>query len=297
MAGIDLKDLRIFDEVYRSRNVSQAAARVGLSQPSISIRLGRLRRYFNDPLFVRTSGGMQPTPHADTLLESVRRALDLFDGSLGQPASFDPASSERTFRVCMTDVGQIVILPRLLNHIKAVAPAIRIEVSHLNADTPGLLESGDADLAMGFTLEMRAGYFRQKLFEEKFVCMVNSNHPRIGARLSRRQFLAESHVAAATPGTGHWILDKSLEDQGIRRRTTVRVPSFLGLAQIVADTELLVLVPIHLGRILAREGNVKILPAPVKLPAYPVRQFWHQRYHRDAGNKWLRGVVAGLFIE
>jgi DNA-binding transcriptional LysR family regulator len=297
MTDIDLKDLRILDQLYRKRRVSDAAEVVGLSQPAMSIRLGRLRKYFNDPLFVRTSDGMQPTPHADVLIVSIRRALQIFEDGLGQPVVFDALSSERTFRVCMTDVGQIVILPKLLNHLKAIAPWIHIEVRHLGSDTPHLLESGDADLAMGFTLDMPADYFQQELFHERLVCMVSRKHPRIGARISRRQFLKESHVVASPLGTAHWIYDKALEDQGIKRRIALRVPSFLGLSQIVANTELLVLVPIHLGKILAREGNVKILPAPIRLPSYPVKQFWHKRYHRDTGNKWLRGVVAGLFTE
>ena len=133
MADIDLKDLQILDTVYQTRNVSLAAQKVGLSQPSLSIRLGRLRSHFRDSLFVRTSQGMQPTPRVDALIPSIHQALALFDDSVRRLAVFEPRASERRFRICMTDVGQVVALPRLLKRIKSLAPGMRIEVLNLNA--------------------------------------------------------------------------------------------------------------------------------------------------------------------
>lgn len=297
MSGFDVKDLRVLDEVYKTRNISAAVDKLGLSQPSISIRLGRLRKHFNDPLFVRTSSGMQPTPRTEALIASVRQALGLFDGHVGQQAAFRPHTVERSFRICMTNVGQIVILPKLLNRLKTVAPSVTVDVDDLDADTPRLLEAGEADLALGFTLEIRAGFYQQKLFTEHYVCMASKRHPRIGAQITRKQFVAESHVSVSTRGTGHWVLDKAIEDEGIARRIALRVPSFLGLAQIVASTDLLALVPIHLAEILAQDGGVKILRAPFKQPSYLVKQYWHERYHRDPANRWLRALVSELFLE
>jgi hypothetical protein len=135
MRNLDLKDLEILDAVYKTRNVSQASDKVELSQPSISIRLGRLRKHFGDPLFVRTSAGMQPTPRADALIPAIQQALALFDGSLRQQDAFDPRTSDRKFRICMTDVGQFVTLPLVLDRMKSAAPSVRIEVLTLNADT------------------------------------------------------------------------------------------------------------------------------------------------------------------
>jgi len=297
MHELDLKDLEILAAVYKTRNVSQASDKVGLSQPSISIRLGQLRKRFRDPLFVRTSVGMQPTPTADALIPSIHQALALFDGSLRLQATFDPRTSDRKFRVCMTDVGQIVVLPILLNHMKSVAPSVRIEVLNLNAEAPRLLESGDADTALGFTLEIQAGFYQQALLADHFVCMVSRDHPRIGTRLTRKQFETESQIDVVTRGTGHWLLYKALEDARIARRVAVRVPSFLGLAQIVAHTNLLALVPARLGKILSKEGDVRTLASPIKLPSYDVKQYWHERYHRDPANIWFRGMIFDLLRE
>jgi len=295
MAQLDLKDLEILDAVYKTRSVSLAVEKVGLSQPSISIRLRRLRKHFRDPLFVRTSQGMQPTPRADALIPSIHQALSLFDDSLRRFVAFDAPTSERKFKICMTDVGQNVVLPGLLMRIKAIAPAVRIDVLNLNAEAPRLLESGDADIALGYTLDIQAGFYQQALLEDHFVCMVSRRHPRIRTRLTRKQFEAEEQIDVVTRGTGHWLLYKALEDAAVARRVAVRVPSFLGLAQIVAHTELLALVPARMGKMLERAGPVRTLPAPIRLPSYVVKQYWHERYHRDPGNIWLRGVISALY--
>jgi DNA-binding transcriptional LysR family regulator len=297
MHDIDLKDLEILEAVYKTRNVSQASDKVGLSQPSISIRLGRLREHFRDPLFVRTSAGMQPTPKLDTLMPSVHQSLSLLDGSVLQQPRFDPRISDRKFRLCMTDVGQMVFLPSLLVQLESIAPGVRLEVLNLSTEAPRLLESGDADMATGFTVEIQAGFYQQALLQDHFVCMVSRNHPRIGSRLTRKQFETEQQIDVVTRGTGHWLLYKALEDARIARRVAARVPSFLGLAQIVSHSNLLALVPARLGTLLSEEANVRTLPAPIKLPSYTVKQYWHERFHRDPGNVWLRGLISDLYRE
>jgi DNA-binding transcriptional LysR family regulator len=289
--------LRIFDEVYRTRSVSRAAQDIGVTQPTISVGLGKLRKYFNDPLFVRTSHGMEPTPHADQLVKWVRQALDSLQMAVGHQVVFDPPTSERTFRIGFTDISQIVLAPKLMTHLKSVAPNVRIEISHITEGIAQALESGDVDLSAGFTPQLQAGFYQQKLFKQDYVCLAGKEHPRIGTKLTLKQFVEESHLVVTTTGTGHWIVEKTLEDLKIRRRIALRVPSFLGVGIIVANTDLLVTVPRRLGEAFAREASVKVLSPPMKLPAYLVKQHWHERYHHDGGNKWLRNVMAELFGE
>jgi len=295
MSKLDLTDLALLDALTKTGAVSATAEVLGLSQPSVSIRLGKLRTHFNDPLFVRTSKGMAPTPRASALLPTVQAALALFSGLEGQASDFDPGTSDRTFRICMTNTGQMVILSRLLNHLSQVAPRVRIDIKDLDSDTPRQLESGEADLAMGFTLNMQAGFHQQKLFSEYYVCLVRTGHPRIKHKLSDAQFLEERHVSVLTSGTAHWMLDKAIEDAGITRDIAVWVPSFLALEEILAKTDLLALAPIHLARLISANGSVKFLDVPFALPSYPVRQYWHERYHKDAACRWLRSIVADIF--
>lgn len=295
MAEFDVKLLRVFDEVYKTRSVSRAAERLGVAQPSVSIALGKLRRHFKDPLFVRTSSGMEATPHAGGLVGPVREALRLLEMTLGRQAAFEPARSDRAFRIAMTDISQSVLLPTLLNHLRTAAPSIRIDVLEITGETPRMLESGDADLAIGFMPQIEAGFYQQKLFAQHLVCICRRDHPRIKGRLDRRQFAAEAHVAVAASGTGHWTVEKVLLDRRIERRVALRLPNFLGLGRIVARTDLLATVPSLLAETLATQDRIQILALPVEVPEYAVKQHWHERYHHDPGHGWLRREVATLF--
>ncbi len=115
------------------------------------------------------------------------------------------------------------------------------------------------------------------------------------APLSRRAFSAEGHIVVTASGTGHSIVDKVLARHQVERRIVLRVPSFLGVARIVAQTELLVIVPRLLGHALASQERVQLLEPPVPLPPYKVKQHWHERFNADAGNVWLRRTMAELF--
>jgi DNA-binding transcriptional LysR family regulator len=271
--------------------VTRAAASVGLSQSSVSVVLGQLREHYGDPLFVRTSVGMQATPRSELLVPVVRQAMQLLDQSLVRAAEFNPAEITRSFRICMTDVGQMTLLPRLLSKIHPLAPHVSIEVGNLSHETARHLETGEADLAMGFTVDIKAGVYQQKLFDEGFACIVSRNHPRIIDRMTLAQLQQEKHVKVMLLATAHSIIDKFLERKGVQRIFAVNVPTFLGLGQLVASSSLVAIVPLRLAAIFASESGVKIVSLPVRFPSYSVTQYWHDRYHRDPGNAWLRALV------
>lgn len=291
MSDLDLRHLRIFLALHAAKNVTRAADAVGLSQSSVSVVLGQLRDHYDDPLFVRTSGGMQATPRAEALVPVVRQAMQLLDQSLERPAEFKPAEITRRFRICMTDVGQMTLLPRLLPRIQQAAPKVSIEVGNLTHDTARQLEAGEADLAMGFTADIGAGHYQQKLFDEGFACIVSRDHPRVGDRMTLAQFQRERHIRVMLSATAHSIVDRLLERKGLRRNFGVNVPSFLGLSQVVASSDLVAIVPLRLGEIFAAQGRIKIVSLPFRFPSYQVNQYWHDRYHRDPGNVWLRTLV------
>lgn len=294
---VELKQLAILEEIFRTRSVTKAALNLGLSQPSISVGLARLRRYFNDPLFVRTSEGMQPTRLTEQLIKPLSDALRLVDQTLGAELFFDPSSSERTFRICMADIGNVVILPRLLAHLRSVAPGLHVEIVPSSADEPRLLESGDADLAIGVPARLQAGFHQQRLFQEQFVCLAATGHPRVKDSLTLRQFRAEAHIVVTTPWTSHWLVERYLAAKRVPRKVSLRLSSCFGLARIIAATDLLVTLPKRVGNELAASGHVRMFPDPVGIPGYAVRQYWHGRYHHDPDSKWLRETIAKLFVE
>jgi DNA-binding transcriptional LysR family regulator len=298
MAKLDLDWLNVFVEVYKTQSVSRAAERLSIAQASASIALGKLRRHFGDRLFARTSRGMEPTPYAQQIYPEIAASLESLARLVeARSTRFEPAEATRQFRICMTDISEIVVLPTLVNHLQQAAPGVLIEAERISTDSPRRLESGEIDLAVGFMPHLEAGFYQQTLFAQDFVCLAAKNHPRIRAKPTRRAFLAEGHIVITTSGTGHAIVDKVLAQQGFERRVVLKVPSFLGVARLVARTELLVIVPRRLGETLARQEQVRVLEPPVPLPPFSVKQHWHARFHADAGNMWLRQTLATLLGE
>lgn len=295
MAKFDLDWVSVFIEVYKTQNVSRAAERLGIAQASASVALNKLREHFGDRLFSRTSRGMEPTPKAQLLYPELSEVLARLEKARGSRSVFMPAKIERLFRICLTDISEIVLLPTLLNHVRKTAPRIVIEAEKISVDSPRRLEAGDVDLAVGFMPHLEAGFYQQTLFKQDFLCLAAADHPRIRNKLGKRAFQAESHIVVTTSGTGHSIVDRTLAKHGIERRVALRLPSFLGVARIVARTELLVIVPRLLGDTLATQEPIQLLEPPVPLPSYSVKQHWHDRFHADAGNVWLRRAIAELF--
>lgn len=302
MTAMDISDTRllsVFDEIYKTRSVSRAAEALGLGQPAVSIALGKLRQHFGDPLFVRTSGGMDPTPLAEELWGPIRTALDALGEALGRRSAFDATSSERRFRICMTDISQMVILPRLWSPLRTAAPSVRIEALPLaNAgQTAQLLESGAADLAIGFMPHLDAGFYQQVLFRQHYVVLASADHSRVRSGLDLAQFQTEEHVAFTTAGTGHQIIDQELARQGIRRRVALTIPNFVGAAFAIERTDLLMVIPRRLGELLRGRGEFSIFPLPFPMPDYAVKQYWHERYHHDPGSRWLRALISHVVAE
>jgi DNA-binding transcriptional LysR family regulator len=295
VAKLDLDWLGVFVEVYRTQSVSLAAERLGLAQASASIALNKLRRHFDDRLFTRTSQGMLPTPRAQAIYPELQEALRRIEKARGRPERFAPQDARRHFRIGMTDISELVLLPTLINHLQQAAPGVTVEAEKISPDSRRQLESGEVDIAVGFTPDLEAGFYQQALFAQNFVCLASLDHPRIRAKPTRRAFEAEGHLVVSASGTGHSIVDKVLARHGVERRVVLRVPSFLGVARIVAQTELLVIVPRLLGTALVAQERVRLLEPPVPLPAYKVKQHWHERFNADPGNQWLRQTMAGLF--
>jgi DNA-binding transcriptional LysR family regulator len=295
--NIDLKLLGVISELQRTRSVSQAAENLDLSQSAVSMTIAKLRKHFSDPLFVRTSSGMVPTPYALELIVELKKAEDILQAALDRKAVFEPSTSDRTFRICTTDIAQFTLLPALLVRLQSLAPLVKIDLLNITEETSRLLESGEANLAIGLISQMGAGFCQQKLFQGRFVCAMRKDHPRIKNELTRAQFENEMHLAVTTSGTGYQMLEKTLEAQGVHRKVGIRVPSFLGVAGIIAVTDCIAIITERLGQILAEGKNMKLLPLPFEVPRFTVTQNWHERYSLDPANQWLRSVIASLFKE
>lgn len=174
---IDLKLLRLLDSLYATRSVTRTAEQIALSQPTVSIGLARLRKMLSDPLFVRTSEGMQPTPRTEDLMPAVRQVLAGMSQLISSASQFDAATSERTFRIFMTDASHITLMPRLFGHVHALAPGIRLEAATIGPQMASELQSGEADLALGLIPGLEAGFYQQALFDQDWICLANPDTP------------------------------------------------------------------------------------------------------------------------
>jgi DNA-binding transcriptional LysR family regulator len=295
MKNIDLHALRLLDEIYKTGSFSRTADRLGLTQPAVSLALVKLRTHFDDAMFVRVGNAMHPTPQMEGMIEGVRMAIKQLDATLNYRLEFDPATTERTFKVAMTDIGQIVVLPRLLQALQQRAPRARLEFINISDRINQQLESGEVDVALGFMAHLSEGIYQQTLFEDRFVCLVRTGHPRIRNAMTLADFEHESHVQVQTSGTGHLYVDRTVETRGIRRHVAVRIPNFMGLALVIAQTDLVVTLPRRAGSAMSQYAPVTAWPVPFDLPAYAVKQHWHEHQMRDPGNRWLRALHVEVF--
>ncbi|MCM2296685.1 LysR family transcriptional regulator [Rhodoferax sp.] len=293
---LDVKHLRLFDLLYSTHSVTRCSELLGQCQPTVSIWLSKLRKELGDPLFIRTADGMQATPRADELIVSVRAALDALRQLTVPEPAFDPAQSHRHFRICMTDASHITLLPQLLAHVRALAPGTTLEAAHIDEKSAEALQSGEADLAIGLVPWLESGFYQQTLFPQDWVCLVNPRHPRIGETLDTPAYQKEGHIEIVS-GTGSGLLKAALEQHHIRRKIVLALPGFLGLATVVASTDLVATLPRHIGETLAQINGLRVFTCPVAIPGFTVKQHWHARFHNDAGNLWLRGVCASLFMD
>ena len=297
---LDIKLLRLLDQLHTTRSVTRAAEALGQSQPTVSIWLGRLRAQLGDPLFVRTAAGMLPTPRTDALIGTVREVLDGLQRLSQAGAGFEAATSQRRFSICMTDASHIMLLPRLLAYVRAVAPGVSLQASRIDAQLAQALQSGEADLAVGFLPWLDAGFYQQTLYAQDWICLANSQHPRVQGAQPAHWGLAvyqqEAHIGISS-GTGYQLLESAVAAQQLTRQLRLELPGFLGLSAILSTSDLIATLPRHIGETLARAAGLQVLPCPFEIPGFTVKQYWHARYHHDAGNRWLRGLCAELFMK
>ena len=292
---IDLNLLVVFRHLLAERNVSRAAQALELSQPAVSNALARLRKLLGDELFLRTPGGMVPTPLAEQLAESVTQALEMIHAALNQRAAFDPRHSDRSFVVSMTDIGEIYFLPALMELLRRQAPGVSLATHRNTGNLRDEMEAGRVDLAIGLIPGLKGGFFQRRLFTQRYVCLMRKGHRLEKRKITLPEFSDAEHLVVVSAGTGHGKVDEILRRKGIARRVALTVPHFVAVGHILQATELVSTVPERFAERMVKPFGLVAVPHPVELPQVAINVFWHARNHRDAGNQWLRGLVFERF--
>ena len=297
LARLDLNLLMVFHHLLQQKRVSKVAQVLGMSQPAVSSALGRLRHALGDELFLRTQGGMAPTPYALQLAGPVAAALDGLQQALNVRASFDAGTSERRFTLAMTDVGEMYFLPVLMDALARLAPGVTLNVVAVtSASLKDDMASGRTDLALGLLPQLQAGFFQRALFRQPYVCLMREGHPLSSApTLTLAAFAQASHVRVIAAGTGHGRVDEALERQGLQRRIQLTVPHYVSLGDVLGHSDLIATVPERFAQRVIGPFGLTTRPLPLAVDGSAIHQFWHARLHKDPGHQWLRGLVAQCF--
>lgn len=284
---LDFRLLNAFVAVYREQHVGRAADALGMSQPTVSTLLARLRQVCGDPLFIRSARGMQPTALAREWAAPVASALAALESTLNASLGFDPATSQRTFVVYMTDVGQALVLNRLVSRIEAEAPGVRLRaVSTWEGTLADRLDDGSIDLAFGWIPQLKARKTSSLLFKDRYVGMHDA-----AWRIGQGPHVERRYAVTSVPNSAHQIVIERFQLHAIKPVLTM--PSFFMLPEALAGTSLTAVVPARLALLLARQRRtaLRIIELPFKLPLITIRVHWSAGAWRDGGIDWLRNHV------
>lgn len=282
----------MFDTIYTERNLTQAAKTLAITQPAVSNALSRLRRVFNDELFVRTSKGMLPTPVADSIAQNISAALNLLNASVLEREEFNPRSAERTYNFSMTDLAEAVILPRLFPYFETHAPGLSLQSYYTKRhELVRQLSRGELDFAVDVPLIEDAQVAHQSLIKENYVCAMRADHPLADKDLTMDAYLAMSHIHVSSRRRGLGQVDMALLKHQAERKIQLRVQHYRVAAEVVSGTDLVLTVP----RFLADQYSLLLRPLPFDVPALDMHLYWHRQSDSDPSHRWLRDSLIGLF--
>ncbi|MBV1900558.1 MAG: LysR family transcriptional regulator, partial [Kordiimonadaceae bacterium] len=204
---LNFKLLVAFDSIMRNLSISNASGELGISQPTVSNHLSRLRTILDDNLFVRTSHGVLPTPFAEAIYPYVRTALDALKEGLENAGNFNPSTTERIFTIIMTDIGEVTILPDLMARIGSIAPGVTIRTLNLPPfEVAEALQTGAADMAVAYMPKLESCFSQRFIFNMDYICLVRKGHPLAGKVITKDDFESATHIVAEARGTGHYYL-------------------------------------------------------------------------------------------
>src|SRR5262245_8153865 len=282
----------MFDTVLAERSVVCAARRLHVTPSAVSNGLARLRAALDDPLLLRSGRGVVPTPRAAALAPPLARALRDLDHAV-HGEGFDPATTDREFRLATADVGQVVRLPRIVAALATRMPRARLRV--LSIDTlvaSGGLAGTEIDLLIGAG-EKGPGVRTQPLYEERIVLVARAGHPTVRNRVTKAQLAALRHVEVqVAPGRGSRPLAASYAALGVERQIAVVVPTFTAAAAVVAGTDLVASLPASLVDVLGPRLALRRVATPLGPAGTPINLLWHERTHRDPAQRAFRDLVA-----
>jgi DNA-binding transcriptional LysR family regulator len=283
---VDLKLMLLFDAMMRERSVTAAARLLGIGQPAASNALARLRSLMKDELFIRTGGVMQPTAQALELSRSVEPALAMLRSAIAS-SPFNPAEAERKFRVSAGDYASTMLLPDLIERVRAQAPKVDLRFRFVEKDMiPRFLDEGEIDLAIGVFNSPPKRFQLEPLMRERFVSVMRRGHPD-AAGLTLARFADLPHVLVTERGDETGAVDDILRGFGLRRRVAVTVSHVSLIPAIVGANDLVATIGERAARRFAASGTIDVLPLPFDMPTWQLSLLTPRQASGDLGLVWL----------
>jgi DNA-binding transcriptional LysR family regulator len=299
---LDLNLLRVFDAVMTEQNLTRAAGHLAMTQPAVSNAIKRLRESLGDELLIRTAYGVKPTPRAEALWPSVRSALASLEAAVA-PGSFDVSKAHATFRLAMADATAAFFLPSLMRSIEAEAPGINVRMVPLTTREPRpMLLRGDIDLAVGFfpgvaaqlSYETASPIRHERLYSGFYVCVMRRKHPLAKEVLTLDNYCEANHLLVSFSGRAHGLVDEALAQLQRERRILLTVNQFFTAGRVVANSDLITVLPKHLIASTGMTDALVYKELPFPLPAVHLDMLWHERDARSPAHKWLRAQLESM---
>lgn len=294
LASIDLNLLVALQALLEEESVGCAARRIGLSQPATSHALQRLRKLLDDDLMVRVGNRMQRTARAESLRRPVQDVLERVGAMLVNEA-FEPSASSRTFRLFIADNAMDLLLPALLAKLRKLAPGVRIDLHSWPAREKDPVElARNVEAAIACVPEAFPGFYCQRLFTDRDMCVFRCRHPRANRLRNEKIFLETGHVAVSVRGSGEDPVDTWLKAESRKRNIVITVPHYLQALHAVARSDLIAVIPERLIRAYAAPLHLKWCPVPLDAGTFDEFLLHPARTHADPGCVWFRGILKEI---
>ena len=300
LKDIDLNLIVVFNELLLERRVSLVANKLGVTQPAVSNALNRLRKLLDDNLFIRTARGMEPTPYAMELAEPLAYALSTIHGTLNQRTKFEPATSRRRFTLGFSDIGEINFLPKIMSRLSDLAPHVSVStLRNMDENLQEAMESGHVDLAVGLLPQLKTGYFQRRLFRQRYVCMFRKGHVLDKENVTEDEYATSEHLVIVPPSSGHAKVTEIIARKGLYRNLKLTVSHYVSAGYILATTNnnMVATVPESYAKECVINFGLTYIEHPVVIPEFDVNMFWHEKYHKDPSNRWMRKVIFDIFSD
>lgn len=297
LRSIDLNLLTIFAAIMSEKRMSRAAEQLHMTQPAVSHALARLRVTFDDELFVRTRRGMMPTPRAQALAGPILDALASLQNTLQTTPTFDPASSQHTFRIAFMQYGEISLLPALLAQLAGVGNGITIESVSDDHHNP-LDQVRELEIDFCFDIEPPNDERLRGCLcgQEEWVVIASRHHPRLKDRISPREYFSERHVVLSLQGQRRQYVQQTMLALGGMRKILAEVQQYIAVPWLVSDSEGIATVPRSLVDYPPYQQQLQVLALPFTLPPTPYYLIWHAAMEKDPAHRWMKQrllAVAG----